>query len=62
MSRSIALAIPFLLFSSCEVLQGVLGDLNTGGLSSAEVVRGLKAALEKELSLPLATLRKKMVF
>ena len=46
-ARSMAVVLPVLLFSSCEVLQGVLGDLNTGGLSSAEVVQGLKAALEK---------------
>ena len=43
----LALLIPFLLFSSCDVLQSVLGDLNTGGLSSAEIVRGLKAALKQ---------------
>ena len=46
-SRTIALLFPFLLFSSCEVLQGVLGDLSSGGLSSTEIVQGLKAALEK---------------
>ena len=38
--------LPFLLFSSCDVLQGVLGDLNTGGLTSGEIVQGLKAALK----------------
>lgn len=46
-TRAIALFVPFLLFSSCDVLQGVLGDLSSGGLSSAEIVQGLKAALEK---------------
>lgn len=45
--RSTIFLFPFLLFSSCDVLQGVLGDLNTGGLTSGEVVQGLKAALEK---------------
>ncbi len=43
----LALLLPFLFFSSCDVLQGVLGDLNTGGLSSAEIVRGLKTALKQ---------------
>ena len=43
----LVLLIPFLLFSSCDVLQSVLGDLNTGGLSSVEIVRGLKAALKQ---------------
>lgn len=45
--RSSLLLVPFLLFSSCDVLQSVLGDLNTGGLSSAEIVRGLKTALKQ---------------
>lgn len=46
--RTVYFLIPFLLFSSCDVLQGVLGDLNTGGgLTSTEVVQGLKAALKK---------------
>ena len=46
-TRTIALLTPFLLFSSCDVLQSVLGDISTGGLSSAEIVQGLKAALKK---------------
>ena len=46
-TRSCTLLIPFLLFSSCEVLQGVLGDISTGGLTSAEIIQGLKAALKK---------------
>ena len=45
--RNLVLLLPFFLFSSCDVLQGVLGDLSTGGLTSAEIVQGLKAALEK---------------
>ena len=45
-TRTLALLTPFLLFSSCDVLQGVLGDISTGGLSSAEIVQGLKAALK----------------
>ena len=47
-ARTVFLAVPFLLFSSCDVLQGVLKDVSAGGgLTSGEIVQGLKAALKK---------------
>lgn len=39
---------PLFLFSSCDILTGVLGDYaGTGGLTNAEIVSGLKEALKE---------------
>ncbi|WPP51309.1 DUF4197 domain-containing protein [Catalinimonas niigatensis] len=41
--------VPFLTFSSCDVLTGILNDYGTGsgGLTNAEITQGLKEALKE---------------
>ncbi|MGB3849250.1 MAG: DUF4197 domain-containing protein [Tunicatimonas sp.] len=46
-ARRCLLLLPIVLLTSCDVLQGVLNSAGSGGLTSAEIVRGLKTALKK---------------
>jgi len=39
-------AITFCMFSSCDTAKSILGNINNGGLSTDEVIEGLKEALK----------------